>query len=215
MMLTSRRTVWRGGIFAAITTKIVALDLAKAGQSPDRVSKETLLDALMLDFKRIAATARSIEAKSGETGLAAAYTVPERTEIAITTQADKILGLLEDQKTDTAKEKTAKAAFRARFVEYELAANFGQRLRDDREAIEEANAHNQVEVQDGVENTALIGKVLGEIGAEVDFLDTIMAKKYERQPEKRRAWESTLPGSSPPSRLRYCLICSNALPSPA
>ena len=58
---------------------------------------------------------------------------------------------------DSAKEKTAKAPLRARFVEYELAANFGQRLRDDREAIDEANAHHQVELQDGVENTALIG----------------------------------------------------------
>lgn len=45
-------------------------------------------------------------------------------------------------------------------------------------------------MKDGVKSTALIGKVLGEISVEVDFLDTIMANKYERQPEKRRAWES-------------------------
>ena len=53
------------GHFAAITTKIDDIALAKAGQMPDRVSKETLLDAVMLDLQRIAATARSIENRAG------------------------------------------------------------------------------------------------------------------------------------------------------
>ena len=202
------------GHFAAITTKIADTDLAKAGQTPDRVSKETLLDAVMLDLQRIAATARSIEKKSGETGFAAAYTVPERTEITIATQADKVLGLLEDQTHDTAAEKTAKAALRARFVEYELAQTFIQRLRDDRDAIDDANAHNQTEVQDGVENTALIGKLLGEINDEVDFLDTIMGNKYERQPEKLRAWDSASRVERAPVRSKKEKPASVAPPAP-
>lgn len=178
------------GHFAAVGAKLAELDLAKAGQTPARVSKETLLDALLLDFRRIAATARSIEKKSGETGFAAPYSVPDRTETAIATHADKLLGLLEDQDTDTAAEKTAQAALRARFTAFEIAATFVQRLRDDRDAIDDANAHNRNEVSGGVENTAAIGVLLGGINDEIEFLDTIMGNKYERQPEKLRAWES-------------------------
>ena len=81
-------------------------------------------------------------------------------------------------------------ALRARFIAFELATDFVASLRHDRDAIDTANGHNQTQVQDGVENTALIGKVLGEINEEVDFLDTIMGNKYELQPEKLRAWES-------------------------
>ena len=202
------------GHFAAITCKIADIDLAKAGQTPARVSKETLLDAVMLELKRIAATARSIEKASGETGFAAAYTVPERTQIEVATQADKVLGFLEEQTTDTAAEKTAKAALRARFLPYELAQNFVQRLRDDRDAIDDANSHNQNEVQDGVENTALIGKLIGEISDEVDFLDTIMGNKYERQPEKLRAWESASRVERAPVRSKKEKPVSVATPAP-
>ena len=148
-------------------------------------------------------------------GFAADYTVPERTEIAITTQADKVLGLLEDEVTDLAAEKTAKAALRGRFVEYELAANFVQRLRDDREAIDEANAHNQVEVQDGVENTALIGKLLGEISNEVNFVDTIIENKFERQPEKLRAWQSASRVERAPVRSKKEKAGTGTTPPPS
>lgn len=202
------------GHFAAIATKVAGIDDAKADQVPARVSKETLLDALMLDFKRIAATARSIEKKSGETGFAGSYAVPERTENAITTHADKLLGLLEDGDTDTAGQKAAKAALRTRFQAFEIAANFVQRLHDDRAAIAEANNHNQTEVQDGVENTALIGKLLGEISDQVDFLDTIMGNKYERQPEKLRAWESASRVERAPVRARKEKPANGSAPVP-
>ena len=202
------------GHFAAIATKLVEIDKATAGQTPARVSKETLLDALMLDFKRIAATARSIEKKSGETGFAAAYPVPDRTEIAITTHADKVLGLLEDQDSDTAAQKTAKAALRARFLAFELAANFVQRLRDDRDAIGDANIHNRDEVNEGVENTALIGLLLGEINEEIDFLETIMGNKYERQPEKLRAWDSASRVERAPVKAKKIAPTNSAPPAP-
>ncbi len=205
--------------FGNITAKLAQLDLAKTGQTPSRVSKETLLDALMLDFDRLADTARSIEKKSVETGFAAPYAVPSRAEIAITTQADKLCGLLEDQDDDSAAEKTAKAALRARFLAFEIDANIFQRLRDDRDAIDDANNHNRNEVSDGIENTALIGRLLGEINDEVGFLNTIMRNKYERQPEKLRAWESASRVERAPVRAKKdnppVITVPTPTPSPA
>jgi hypothetical protein len=168
---------------------VAQLDTAKAGQSPTRVSKETLLDALMIDLKNIARTARSIEL--GENGFAAPYRIPDNpAESAITTHADAVLQRLEDQAADSAAIKTAKAALRARFVAYEMEADFVGDLRADRNAIADANRRNQAETQEGVESTGLIGELLSRANNEVRELDAIMHNKYTRQPEKLRAWKS-------------------------
>ena len=63
-------------------------------------------------------------------------------------------------------------------------------LRADRQAIADANRHNQDETQEGVENTELIGQLLGRVSDEVMELDAIMHNKYARNPEKLRAWQS-------------------------
>ncbi len=41
-----------------------------------------------------------------------------------------------------------------------------------------------------MENTELIGQLLGKLGEEVAELDAMMHNKYARQPEKLRAWLS-------------------------
>ena len=69
-------------------------------------------------------------------------------------------------------------------------------------------------MQDGVENTALIGKLLGETSDEVDFLDTIMGNKYERQPEKLRAWESASRVERAPVRSKKDKPASVVAPPP-
>lgn len=175
--------------FANVDGLITSLEQAKAGQTPARVSKQTLLDALTLDFQNIARTARAIELK--ENGFAAPYRAPDSsTERALSTHADALLRLLEDQPADAAATKTAKAALRARFIAYDLPADFVTNLRADRQAITDANQHNQSEVQGGVENTELIGQLLGRASDEVTELDAIMHNKYTRQPEKLRTWQS-------------------------
>jgi hypothetical protein len=73
---------------------------------------------------------------------------------------------------------------------YEMPADFVADLRADCEVIREANQHNQGENQEGVENTELIGKILGKAGDEVQEIDAIMNNKYSRQPEELRAWQS-------------------------
>ena len=175
--------------FGNLDGLIEKLDNAKAGQTPNRVSKETLLDAVMIDLKNLARTARSIELT--EKGFAAPSRIPDNpSESAITTYTDAVLQRLEDQPADSAATQTAKAALRARFVACELPADFVTHLRADRNAIADANRRNQAETQGGVENTGLIGQLLGQANDEVTGLDAIMHNKYTRQPEKLRAWQS-------------------------
>lgn len=182
-------------LFGRIDQHIKALDDAKAGQTPARVSKSTLLDALLLDFKNIARTARAIALT--ENSFAAPYRIPDNpSESAITTHADALLKILEDNNApvaeggDTPAQKTAKAALRARFIAYELPVDFVEDLRTDREAIREANKHNQGETQGGVENTQAIGQILGLAAKDAQELDTIMRNKYARNAAKLAAWES-------------------------
>ena len=179
-----------------ITDSFALVVVARAGQNPNRVSKGTLLDALLLDFKRIAATARAIELRSGETGFAAPFNnVPTRVEKDIKAYADSLLKLLEDNNApvadggDTAEQKAAKAALRARFLKLEINANFVTDLRQDRETLDEINQHNATEIQEGTEDTATITTQLTAISKEVDILDPILGNKYETNPEKLHAWE--------------------------
>jgi hypothetical protein len=175
--------------FANLDGLIVQADEAKAGQTPNRVSKSTLLDSIILDLKNISRTARRIEQQ--ENGFAAPYRLPDNaSESVVTTHTDAVLARLEDQPADAAAVKTAKAALRARFIEYELPADFVAHLRADRKAIADANRLNQAETGSGVENTELIGQLLDKINAEIGELDAIMYNKYTRQPEKLRAWQS-------------------------
>ena len=179
--------------------RIVDLDEAKAGQTPARVSKETLLDALVLDFKNISRTARALALS--ENGFAEPCRIPDNpSESAITTHADTLLLILEDQTADSAAVKTAKAALRARFVSYELPTDFVADLRADREAIRTANQHNQGETQEGVENTEAIGQILALAAKDVQELDTIMRNKYARTPAKLAAWASASRTERAPQR---------------
>ena len=87
--------------------------------------------------------------------------------VIITAHTDAVLTRLEDQPAD-----------------------FVTHLSADRDAITQANKSNQGEVLGGVENTGLIGELLGKINDEIGELDAIMYNKYTRQPEKLRAWQS-------------------------
>ena len=196
--------------FPHVDTHLTGLDDAKAGQSPARVSKETLLDALVLDFKNIARTARAIALQ--ENGFAAPYRIPDNpSEAAITTHADALLLIFEDQPADPAATKTTKAALRTRFIAYEMPGDFVEDLRADRAAVRAANQHNQGETQEGVENTSLIGQILGRAAADVQELDAIINNKYARQPEKLRAWQSASRTERAPQREKK----PTAVPAPA
>src|SRR6478735_1237195 len=77
-------------LFTDLDALLTQLQDAKTEQMPTFVSKETLFDALTLDLKNIARTARDIE--KGENGFAAAYRIPENVaESAVLTHADAVL----------------------------------------------------------------------------------------------------------------------------
>jgi hypothetical protein len=162
--------------FANIDALIVEIDTAKAGQQPARVSKETLLDALRLDCKDIARTARAIALT--ENGFASPYRIPDNpSEAALVTHTDALLARLEDQPGDSAETTTAKAALRARFIAYEMPADFVADLRADRQAIAEANQLNQGETQEGVENTAEVAVGNREVGGRASRLSASSSKR--------------------------------------
>jgi len=198
--------------FTTLNNLIGKLDEAKADQKPNRVTKETLVDALVLDLKNIARTAREIDKK--QPGFAAPYRIPDNpAESAITTHADSLLARLEDEADDPAAVKPAKAALRARFIAYEMAADFVADLRADREAIAEANQTNEAETRDCVENTALIGQLLGEINEVVSGLDAVMYNKYTRQPEKLRAWQTASHVERAPQREKKAAAAPAPVPA--
>jgi hypothetical protein len=181
---------------AKIDGCVVLVTGARADQAPNRITKSSLLDALLLDFKRIAGTARSIELRDGELGFAVPFNqTPRRVEKDIRTHADALLKLLEDNNApvadggDTPEQKTAKAALRARFLALGINSAFVTNLRKDRNELDQVHSHNRTEVQEGTEDTELIDAQLTLINTEVDILDPIVANIYEFQLEKLHAWK--------------------------
>ena len=181
-------------LFGRIDQHLKDLANAKIGQVPGRASKATILNALWLDFKDIAATSRSIgPADLG--GSTADYAMPDDfTESKIKTHAERLLRLLEDNDApeadggDTAALKAAKATLRAKFIEWEMTADFIEDIRADYDSLIGANKLNLAENQEGVENTEAITQILLAATKDVDDLETAMRNKYKRQPEKLAAW---------------------------
>jgi len=197
-------------LMASLDTLLTDLTQAKVGQIRTPVSKETLLDALQLDQRNIARTARAIEL--AEPGFAAApYRLPDNPAYAaVLTHADALLALLEDQPADTPAQLAAKTALRAKFVAYDLPADFVTDLRADIDALRAAFAGQRVDNQEGVENTSAIGTLLGQGQTLVTQLDAIMHNKYARQPDVLRAWMSANHVERAPTRAK-----SAAAPAPA
>lgn len=194
---------------AKISVSVSLVTNARAGQSPNRITKASLLDALLLDFKRIAGTARAIELRDGETGFAIPFNqVPHRIEKDIRAYADSLLKLLEDNNApvadggDTPEQKTAKTALRGRFLALGINSAFVTNLRKDRDGLDEVHAHNKTEVQEGTEDTAIIDAQLTLINTEVDILDSIMGNIYELQLEKLHAWKRASRVERDPQRAK-------------
>jgi hypothetical protein len=96
-----------------------------------------------------------------------------------------------------------------------MPTDFVEDLRADREAVRDANQHNQGETQEGVENTELIGQILGKAADDVQELDAIMNNKYSRQPEKLRAWQSASRVERAPQREKKPVSAGAAVSKPS
>lgn len=187
--------------FSTLDQILQELDAAKADQTPARVTKATLFDSLALDFKNIARTARAIALS--DNGFDVAYRIPHpANQSELLTHGDNLLGRLEDQPDDSPATKTEKAAIRAKFVSYELPADFVQDLHDLLTTIRRTNQNNQGEVQSGVGSTEAIGTLLASAAHEVQELDAIVKNKYTRNPAKLAAWRSASHVERSPQRSK-------------
>lgn len=181
-----------------LTVKQLLEDLipAKAGQRPDRTSKSSLLDALLLDFKRISATARAIELRSVRraslirsircptaSSKTSRFTWTNFSHCGNTTPPPWLKG------GDTPEQKAAKAALRQRFLDLSIKSAFVTDLRHDRDAVDKIDERNIQAQQGGVENTAAISDILGKLSIEVDIMDAVVGNVYATQPERLHAWE--------------------------
>ena len=166
------------GHFTTLAQVITDLDTAKAGQDGGTATaKSVLLDALRLDLQNIARTARAIDA--AQPGFADSYRLPDSpSQTALLTTADAVVIAL------------AQPGIPAKFIAYEMPADFVQDLQDDLAAIRSADDDMESDDQDGVSSTAAVGRLIKAGMAEVTQLDAIMRNKYARNPDKLRAWDS-------------------------
>jgi hypothetical protein len=173
--------------FANLTTISGKLNGFKVGQVRGPASLQALLDALWLDFKDIARTARAIDLD--EPGFIAFYRLPgEPTESNIKTHADSLLARLEDAPADTPAQLAEKAALRAKFIGKLTPADFVEDLRADRDAIDGKNLATTADNLKGLESTESISVLLLEGTQEVTRLDAMMQNLYRSNPAKLHAW---------------------------
>ncbi|MGL4401911.1 MAG: hypothetical protein ACRCXD_18780 [Luteolibacter sp.] len=173
--------------FANVATLSGKLNRFKVDQLRGPTSLQTLLDALWLDFKDIARTARAIDLD--EPGFIGFYRLPgEPTESSIKTHADSLLARLEDAPADAPAQLAEKAALRAKFIAKLIPADFVEDLRADRDAIDGKNLANTAGNLKGLESTESISVLLLEGTQEVTRLDAMMQNLYRRNPAKLHAW---------------------------
>jgi hypothetical protein len=173
--------------FANVATFSGKLNGFKVGQLRGPASLQALLDALWLDFKDIARTARAIDLD--EPGFIGFYRLPgETTESNIKTHADSLLARLQDAPADPTAQLAEKAALRAKFIGKLIPADFVEDLRADRDAIDGKKLTNTADNLEGLESTESISVLLIEGGKEVTRLDAMMQNLYRRNPAKLHAW---------------------------
>ncbi len=183
-------------LFRELRPLVAELTQAAVGQLRTPVGKPELIAALSADFKDIARTARAIKIDEPDFDDAAFRHPATSVEKPVTTHADSLLKLLEDNTApvadggDTPAQLAAKAALRAKFVAYELPADFVEDLRADRIALDDCNTGKYSDNFEGVESTSAIDTLLTKAQAIVSRLDAAIQNKYARDPDKLAAWKS-------------------------
>lgn len=183
-------------LFAELDPILAELTEARVGQLRGPVGKPALIDALSIDFKDIARTARAIKLDDSSFPDANYRHPLTSVETPITTHADSLLKLLEDDTRpvadggDTPDKLAAKAALRAKFIAYELPADFVEDLRADRDALDACNSGKHDDNLEGVESTSAIDTLLSKAQTIITRLDAAIQNKYSRDPDKLAAWKS-------------------------
>jgi hypothetical protein len=188
--------------FTALDAAIQTVDDAKAGQAAGtgNASKIALLDALTIDLRNVRRTAMAIA--QDEPGFADAFPAAEHNDTSVITTADAYLAQFEIKPTDSPAVQAAKTALTARFVAHELPATFVADLRTDRDAVGTASGTVEGKRQDIVEDTGAIEVGLRAAAKAIRYLNAIIHNKYNRNPEKLRAWKSATHLERAPERKK-------------
>ena len=184
-----------GILFAAMKEAVNEVDVARALQQGARATaREVLLDALRIDLKNIARTAREIA--HSEPGFADRFHLPASPAQAALLTAPRAM-LVELQKPGVAQ----------KFIAYELPATFVADLTADLARIDASKGDEDHIDTQGVTSTVTLGKAIEKGITIVGQLNAIMHNKYTRNPEKLRAWNSVSHTERTPHREK-------ALPTP-
>ena len=170
--------------FGLVETAIADMETADQQQAGGKqtikggtTSKSVLLDALRLDMRNIARTAQSIADKEGNPGFVENYRLPNSPGENVLLTAARLF-------------KTNATPVAAKFVAYDLPADFLTHLGDDITAIENANKQQDTGLDEQTGGTGAIDVATGSGLAAADQLDTIMQNKFSRDAETLRAWNS-------------------------
>jgi hypothetical protein len=183
-------------LFHALGHTSQQLKEANVGQLRVPVGKPERIKALSTDFKGISRTARAIKIDEPEFD-STPYDHPgSYAETDITTHADSLLKRLESNPAavleggDPPALLASKAVLRAQFIAYEIAADFVEDLRADRDALDDCNSAKHSDNQEGIESTSAIETLLSEAQSIITRLDSAVRNKYHNNPDKLSVWAS-------------------------
>ncbi|MFT3869561.1 MAG: hypothetical protein QM715_13990 [Nibricoccus sp.] len=156
---------------------IAQLSAGKVQQiHPRATAVEVLFDALLLDLKAIAKTARAIAQE--KPGFADSFVIPEQNPAAVLTAADTFLANLK------------KDGVTPLFLAYEMPADFVANLEADVKTIRLSQAALKSGTTAAVGKTKAVGVLIAEGMKAVNDLDAIVTNKYGRNAEVMRAWQT-------------------------
>ena len=150
-------------LFLELDPIVLELTDARVGHLRGPVGKPVLIDALSTDFKDIARTSRAIKLDD-PTFPDGDYRHPATAvETTVTTHADSLLKILEDNPADGG---------------------------DTPAQLDACNSGKHSDNFEGVESTSAIDTLLGDAQAIITRLDAAIQNKYSRDPDKLAAWKS-------------------------
>lgn len=165
------------------------LEAAISSQKPERINKAESIKNVSTTCRQIGTIARAIIRR--DKTFVGNYKLPAPiTDVTLIGHVDSLLAKFETQPDDDDSTRQAKTQLRARFTAFEIAPDFVETLRQQRNTLRDTIEFNQIKTQTGVETTSRIGSVLDSAHLDILDLDAIMLGKFVRQPDKLKAWRS-------------------------
>ncbi len=178
-----------GRLTASLETHRSTLEAAVSTQKPERIDKRQPIKNLTATCRQIATIARAIVRR--DKSFVGRYKLPAPiTDVSLIGHADSLLAKFELQPEDDLDTQQAKTQLRVRFSGFELAPDFVETLRNQRNALRDAIEFNQIKTQTGVETTSRINTVLEAATLDIQDLDAIMLSRFASKPDQLKAWKS-------------------------